>query len=472
MAASKPKHGGLQSRTSEWVLEGFLRSRVMAHMSWKEWTDHQRARSEPVLLHRLLALQTDLLTVFGEYSCLVHAWRGAYFPLIPLILRVICSELERGKIEWPADGALSLRMKVSVDGRKLRTNANVAWFISFVESVDAQSNLGHYTFAIADMHEPQLASDGVWAEIGLDEALRTLRTGPLQLGPLVLLIDPFVCADWKCLTYLIGFSPANSGSSARVCGWCHVDKSFLKHRWLKEYAFLAHPVDDQNQVKEIPSLPIWCVRYCAMHGCNRLLDNHLRILQEHTSKAALKDIVREVSPHWGKDGALHPLQMKQFYRRQLDATVARLFGNSQRTLTLPQREAPPIQISLSDAAQRLLQACKCYFNFAYTRTPTPADFTALKVARDNILAIDFALRAPQQPTTHYMTSHFVDFAVADGGAYHSVQEGAEHHHKDDRKDSWMAFTCSGSRYDDRSTLQMMLDNQELQRILIRRAGSV
>lgn len=100
------------------------------------------------------------------------------------------------------------------------------------------------------------------------------------------------------------------------------------------------------------------------------------------------------------------------------------------------------------------------------------DFTALKHARDDILAIDFALEEALQPTTHYMTSHFVDFAEADGGVYHAVQEGDEHHHKDDRKDSWMAFTCDGSRYDDRSTLQMMLDAQELQRILIRRAGSV
>ena len=166
-------------------------------------------------------------------------------------------------------------------------------------------------------------------------------------------------------------------------------------------------------------------------------------------------------------------------RRQLDATVTRLFDSRQDTLAIPQREAPAIRISFSDAARCLLTACKCYFDFAYTRTPTLPDFTALKAARDNILAIDHnilaidhALQATQQPTTHYMTSHFIEFAEADGGAYHAVQEGAEHHHKDDRKDSWMAFTCTGSRYDDRSTLQMMLDFQELQRILIRRAGSV
>jgi hypothetical protein len=164
--------------------------------------------------------------------------------------------------------------------------------------------------------------------------------------------------------------------------------------------------------------------------------------------------------------------MKEFFRRQLDATITRLFDSRQDTLAIPQREAPAIRISFSDAARRLLTACKCYFDFAYTRTPTLPDLTALKAARDNILAIDYALQAMQQPTTHYMTSHFIEFAEADGGAYHAVQEGAEHHHKDDRKDSWMAFTCTGSRYDDRNTLQMMLDFQELQRILIRRAGSV
>ena len=122
-------------------------------------------------------------------------------------------------------------MKVSIDGRKLRTNANVAWFLSFVESRIAQSDYGNYTFAIADMHEPQLAGDAVWLEIGLDEALLALRTQPLELGGIRALVDPIVSTDWKCLTYVIGFEPANASGHARSCGWCHVDKSFLKRGW-------------------------------------------------------------------------------------------------------------------------------------------------------------------------------------------------------------------------------------------------
>lgn len=79
--------------------------------------------------------------------------------------------------------------------------------------------------------------------------------------------------------------------------------------------------------------------------------------------------MKQVSPHWGKNGALHPLQMKDFYHRQLDATIARLFDGKQHTVIVPQREAPAVRISLSDAAQRLLKACRCFFDFAYTRAP-------------------------------------------------------------------------------------------------------
>jgi hypothetical protein len=470
--AAKRTWGGLQNRVPDVQLERMLAARVSSHMTWSMWADHQRKLGEPVLLHRLLALQAALLADFGDRSRALLSRRGAYLTLVPLTLRVICSELERSRMTWPVDNVLTLRMKVSIDGRKLRTHPNVAWFISFIESLDAQSNVGNYTFAVADMREPELAADGVWSEIGLNESLAFLRSGSLQLGLLAIVIDPFVCADWKCLTYTVGFAPANSCDTALACGWCHVDKAFLKSGWLKEYPFLAHHVDPQISVKEIPSLPIWRVRYCAMHGCNRLLDNHLRLLQSHGPKTAVKDVVRQVCPQWGKNGALHPLQMKQFFARHLDDEVVSLFARSNAAVMLPRREQPALQITLQDAARRLIGACKAYFEFAYIRSPQRADFATITNARDNVLAVDFALRSEMQPTTHYMTSHFVYFAEEDGGAYLTVQEGAEHHHKDDRKDSWTSFTCEGSRYDERNTHQMLLDTQELHRALIRRAGSV
>src|SRR3954447_8144525 len=49
-----------------------------------------------------------------------------------------------------------------------------------------------------------------------ERSLLSLAVFELWLIPL--------CADWKCLTYVIGFAPGH----ARSCGWCHVDKSFLK----------------------------------------------------------------------------------------------------------------------------------------------------------------------------------------------------------------------------------------------------
>lgn len=466
----KARHGGYYIRVSDYELEALLLSKVSAHMTWSEWTEQRQTQKLPALQHRLLALQSSLFTEFGEPSQRLRCCSGAYFPLIRLIQRLICSELERSKIAWPNSRVLSLTMKVSIDGRKLRGNPNVGWCVSFVESADNQSNTGHYTFATGDMREPELAGHGIWAEIGLDEALALLRAGPILLGPLCVLIDPFVCADWKCLTYFCGFSPANSGDTACICGWCGVDKAFLNAGWLRQYAFLAHPVALHLPVRETPSLPIWRVRYCAMHGCNRLLDNHLRVIQSLGYKGELKDIVRQVCPQWGKVIALHPLQMKAFHQQNLGKRIADLFVGTQRQVTLPQREAPAIQISIADAVHRLMDACKGYKHFAYTEYPVEADFAALSAARDNILAVDYALQAQLQPTTHYMTTHFVDFANQDRSAYHTVQEGAEHHHKDDRLDAWMAFTNDEGRWDERSKMQMMLDTQELKRILIRRSG--
>jgi len=112
-------------------------------------------------------------------------------------------------------------------------------------------------------------------------------------------VNPFLCADWKFLSYAMGFAPANTTLlHQEVCGFCHVDKEFIVKGWLAEYPFATWPVT-HRPVRELPSLPNDCVRYCAMHGCNRLLDNSLRVL---TSLGAKKNITTEVQracPRWG-----------------------------------------------------------------------------------------------------------------------------------------------------------------------------
>lgn len=445
-------------------VEACLRAKLDACLSWSEWHDSQIAKGEPVLRKAMQKRANELMADFGGQSLPFRCVRGAHFPLLSFLPRIICFEIDTESLPPVLP---PLHMKISVDGRKLRGNSNIGWFVSFDESKLSQSPDGHYTFALADMKEPELASSSVWNEMGLDEAVARLRSGPIQIAGQWVQIHPYLCADWKGLSYIVGFAPANSQGAELVCGWCHVDKDFLKSAWLDGSPFAVSGEYFACQIGAIPSLPLWRARYCAMHGCNRLLDNNLRLVQSLGHKSEIRAIVRQVCPRWGGDIALFPFQTKKFYERSLQLTIASLFMRDKRTITLQSRDGAQVHLAVKDVVLKLLSACNFYWRFS-RRQELQEDLAELHAARDDILAVSHACRAELAPTTHYMTSHFITFVSAELSAYHLLQEGAEHHHKTDRRFAGMIFSTSGSATDDRGPMEQLLDQQELHRILLKR----
>jgi len=446
-------------------LEALLLARISAHQSWAEWERSRQTQGLPALRNDLVALQSTLLAHEMTGSLPLYSVRGAFQPLLDFLPAMIEDEMDLGRLQRPLS---DLTVKVSLDGRKLRGNSNVGWFASILESSEVQHPDAQYTFAVADMHEPDLEDGAVWPEIGLDEAVAALRTRPLVVAGESVQVNFILCGDWKALSYVVGFAPANSAAEAEVCGWCGAQKAFLNGAWLEGGVFTRWGVDYTRTIREIPSLPIWRARYDPMHGCNRLLDNHLRLLQGLGAAREIKAVVREVSSQWGKKGALRPVETKAFYDRHQDDAVVALFAGTTEEYRLLQPDGLQIVVTRQEMARRTLSACRAYWTFSRLRQPGPPDFTMLLQARDALLSIAHAVRAPLAPTTHYMTSHFVDFAELDGTAYTLLQEGAEHHHKTDRNFASMVFTCGGSLYDGRGPMQQLLDLQQLHRILMRR----
>jgi hypothetical protein len=75
------------------------------------------------------------------------------------------------------------------------------------------------------------------------------------------------------------------------------------------------------------------------------------------------------------------------------------------------------------------------------------------------------------PTIHYLTNHYIQFAREDKGAYHTVLEGSEHHHKNDRDVARMVFPHESGANTKTGPMRQILETQDLRLILLNRGHS-
>ena len=449
-----------------------LATTVFNSWSWDEWTDSRRRLHLPVLLHRLCALKVQLLSEYGQRSAPLFSINGAQFDFIPFVQNILTLNLERGYLSLPpGNDPVFLSLKVCSDERKIRGNHNVGWFIGFPEAGNSsQSPAFVHTFALAHMRETALRTHMVWEEMQLEAGILELDNQPLEVRGHLFWLEAQYIADWKSLSYVMEFARANTPQlSDLICGWCFTDKGFLRRGWHQTDIFQQWEVQPhRHQGRQLPCLTSTRFRYCPMHGCNRLLDNTVRILQTLGKKKEVADCMQMVCPNWSRDVATQCKHMKLFFQRQLHVRMASFFTEVDDAYRVRQRDGSQDVKTTYEVARMLLDACHGFYKFAYTIQPSDDDFQALQLARDSLLAAYDAVEAELAPTTHYMTSHFLEFARKDGTAYHALQEAAEHHHKQDRKDSRVVFTSGGSKYITSEPLQQLLDFQEVRRILIRR----
>ena len=112
--------------------------------------------------------------------------------------------------------------------------------------------------------------------------------------------------------------------------------------------------------------------------------------------------------------------------------------------------------------------CHTYFMFYYNPNPSDDDILRLKKARDDFLTAHSSFDLRCAPTSHFMTTHFLDFVDQVRGAYVTLQEGPEHHHKLDMGVAKRTWTNPNGPHMPFSREVQMLRTYELRRILLER----
>lgn len=219
-------------------------------------------------------------------------------------------------------------------------------------------------------------------------------------------------------------------------------------------------------VREIPALSSLECRYCPMHGINRILDESIRLVAKWQCYTEVCKVMQEICNDWGGEGILQCVEMKNFFKKNLHYELAQIFADKPVVLRVKQFDGSTRDLSAFTAITMLVDALEVYYVVCYTQHPSAEDFIALRMARNHLRAFWAALEAPQTPTFHYLTTHLLEFGQLDGSFYHTLQEGAEHHHQNDRESGQNVFTSHGANGTRLNFMQQLLLTQELRRVLL------
>ena len=458
---------GKRGATTELEVEITLGRRVHRNMSFAAWEDERTEHKEFTFKKRHVALRASLVDNYGLVPRQLHGVEGACFSFLPFLHNIIFDALEGGDLLPPVIGEpLIVCLKISMDGRKLRGRNNVGMFITLVDIISGVHRpWNQHTFALAHLKEKHLPQHNLWVDIGLSEGLSYIQDNYLRILQTVCLVSPILSGDWKFLSYVMGFKPANVVGDVKSCGWCDVEKAYLCGKWwsldtFRDFALVRKPV------REIPALSSLDCRYCPMHGINRILDESVRLIANWQCRIEVCKVMQEVCTDWGGEGILQCVEMKKFFKKDLHSELTQIFADKPVTLKVQQCDGVILEMPAFNVIKMMLDALEVYYHVCYTKTPSPDQFVALRTARSHLRAIWAAFEAPQTPTFHYMTTHLLQFGESDGSCYHTLQEGAEHHHQNDRESGRNVFTSRGADGKRLNSTQQLLLTQELRRILL------
>jgi hypothetical protein len=253
-----------------------------------------------------------------------------------------------------------------------------------------------------------------------------------------------------------------------------VNKHYLATSWC-EQPFQIDPVllsitDWPNAV--LYSLPLEKRRYCWMHGVSNLLSNAIKHLYQFLPtnspiRTAVKQCIQQCKPKWKPKSAIVPKEMKLFYAKHLDVSFIGLFQTFKHPVQLQwPGYVDGYTLTFNQMVDMFIDAIRVYKEFAYTPWPTSMDVMVLEQARSVVLSIYAAHQWTPEITTHYMTSHAIEFVKLDGTAYFTLQEGVEHANYVDKQDIECTFKGTSIATTGRNRWQQLLDHQQLQHHLI------
>lgn len=461
----------LQANAKKREFVRLLAQKRFGNYSQASWKRHRKtAEPHPLPAYRneLAATERELLEEFGDRAEQLTVANGAYLDLFTLVARVLSSYIEAHRIIIPADRPL--RLKITHDGRSILSMKNVALMTAFCDVPLPHLSQAHlHTFAIFDGKETADNLSLVFSEINLNATLERIANETFEAAGMRVRVEVFLILDWISAVPTLGFARPNTrAGSDQVCGWCWVDKAHLKAGWLAA-PWEDYPVQDGKQVALLPSLHIQQCRYDPMHGCKCLLDNVLKdFFPLHQQPARFTAVMKSANPNWEPTKNLRPTDMKEFYVRNLHLTLANTFHDDPIPVRTPagNRNVPTRRL-----VHFVLDAIRVYKDFSYHRQPAPGDLAALLGAREALLVFFASVTLKLAPTSHYMTSHFIEFARKDTDVFWMLQEGAEHANRDDKVDVRTTFgrgkSASAPGGPLKSGWQQLLEQKELRRVLVR-----
>eukprot|EP01112_Ceratiomyxa_fruticulosa_P001819 TRINITY_DN1198_c0_g2_i13.p1 TRINITY_DN1198_c0_g2~~TRINITY_DN1198_c0_g2_i13.p1 ORF type:complete len:157 (-),score=32.88 TRINITY_DN1198_c0_g2_i13:260-730(-) len=154
--------------------------------------------------------------------------------------------------------------------------------------------------------------------------------------------------------------------------------------------------------------------------------------------------------------------MKNFFQQELHHKIAAAFDDHitvtfEFPLPLPHTH---ITLTQYQVVFLLFDCLRFYRDFAYTPYPLKEDFDNLQHVRNTLLSIYNYFEWPLTPTTHFMTNEAIFFAIIDGTAYNTVQEGVEHKNFDDKVESRTIYTSNLPQYQIKTPWMNILSKQE------------
>lgn len=320
-----------RKRITDAELEGLLAEYAFLDISWRKW---QIARNSDAHQTDLCALKTTLLQLYSLSIFTTISVQGAYIRLYPLVCRLLSYLLDHQLLPIPSRrGPLSFPLKISIDARKILGRKNTAWTVSFPSIQSSPQSPHHqHLFALANMPDKLLRGHSIWTEIGLASDIALFLSTVIEEKSHIVTLDPIIVGDWTTLVYVMGISvPNTKARGGRVCGWCSVSKAYLIDQWHRPAEVYRSWRTEALPIECIPGLSALHVRYCAMHGCNRMLDNSLQLIAHMGCVPQLRQMVRRACSTWeeqGGPGRLQCYQMKRFYEMDLHTKIPPIYAES------------------------------------------------------------------------------------------------------------------------------------------------
>ncbi len=406
--------------------------------SWADWRKMRKFNKKPIYESKILECKRKLTASLNPKKTTVS--KGAY--LSPLLLY---NDLVTYHETFSSFGELPFSpgqwtWKISTDGLKMQSQKVQAVWLLPLNVIQSQNSLFTARLGMAQMVENNMNLNRLFEEMQLNEFITVMKDRSTTYQNIDGRIDFIFSADWISLVSELGCDLPNARKlTAQPVPWCKITKKELKHEWYKTpYRF--YRVD--RSIEDFPTaallaLPLKSRRYDWMHLLGNMLSNVLDFVCDHFTntkhpKYKLKELIeKKIFVKWKRGKRFSPKSTKFFWAKEVDRSIVDLlskFSVNRYSFKLP--DGSFTSYSTRALLDLVFSSLRCYYKFAYLKRPSPSQFHSLLLARQSLCMVLAHFRCPLAPTLFYALNHAVEFAVLDGTAYFTLQEGVEHANRD------------------------------------------